>query len=293
MTDKIWQSAVVTIVAQAGTLPLTIMLFNRFPTYFILANITIVPLSNLLIITGCLVLIVFPVQFLSQFLAMLLNWLTGLTEQLTSRAASLPYSSIENIGITNVECILLTISIFLFIRLLLSRKSIPVFYPLLFMTLFVLAGAARDISSRTRNELIIYNTPGKSTIGIKTGKILNLYSDTSLVSNEVKRHCSSFGLRIRPTRLTNSHYCIRAGEKKILISNYLNKNIVQEFVPDIVILTGSKPAIENNVNFLPSPAIIIFPAGVAPGFRIPEHVVTTGIDSIHFVRKSGAFVRQI
>src|ERR1035437_8382813 len=50
LTDKIWQSVVVTLIAQAGTLPLTIMLFNRFPTYFILANITIVPISNLLII---------------------------------------------------------------------------------------------------------------------------------------------------------------------------------------------------------------------------------------------------
>ena len=55
ITDKIWQSAVVTLVAQAGTLPLTISLFNRFPTYFMAANITIVPLSNLLIINGCLV----------------------------------------------------------------------------------------------------------------------------------------------------------------------------------------------------------------------------------------------
>ncbi len=63
LADKIWQSAAVTIVAQAGTLPLTIMLFNRFPTYFILANITIVPVSNLLIVTGCLSSGVFPYSF--------------------------------------------------------------------------------------------------------------------------------------------------------------------------------------------------------------------------------------
>ena len=75
--------------------------------------------------------------------------------------------------------------------------------------------------------------------------------------------------------------------------NFLNKNIVREFVPDIIILTGSKPAIENNLNFMTPPGIIIFSAGAASGFRIPEHVVTTGIDSIHFVRKSGAFVGQI
>ena len=293
LTDKIWQSAVVTIVAQAGTLPLTIMLFNRFPTYFILANITIVPLSNLLIITGCLVLILFPVHFLSQFLAMLLNYLTGLTELLTSRAASLPYSTIDNIGITTIECILLTISIFLFSHLLLNKKSFPVFYPFLFMILFVFAGAVKDISSRTTNELIIYNTPGSSTIGIKTGKILNLYSDTSLAGTEIKRHCASLGLRIKSTILMNNFYCIRAGEKKILISNILNKNIVQKFIPDIVILTGSKPDIEYNLNFRRPPEIIIFSAKATSGFRIPKQVVINGIDSIHFVRKSGTFIKRI
>ena len=68
ISDKIWQSAVVTIVAQAGTLPLTITLFNRFPTYFILTNIIIVPLSSVLVIIGCLVPILFPLKFLSSFL---------------------------------------------------------------------------------------------------------------------------------------------------------------------------------------------------------------------------------
>ena len=66
IADKIWQSAAVTILAQAGTLPLTIALFNRFPTWFILTNIVIVPLSSFLIIVGCLVPLTFPLKFISQ-----------------------------------------------------------------------------------------------------------------------------------------------------------------------------------------------------------------------------------
>jgi competence protein ComEC len=53
--DKVWQSAAVTIIAQAGTLPLTISLFNRFPVWFLLTNIIIVPLSSIVVIIGCLV----------------------------------------------------------------------------------------------------------------------------------------------------------------------------------------------------------------------------------------------
>jgi competence protein ComEC len=83
------------------------MLFNRFPTWFILSNIVIVPLSSLVIITGCLVPLTFPVHFLSMFIARVLDFLTGLTELLTEKAASLPLSTIENIGITTIECIIL------------------------------------------------------------------------------------------------------------------------------------------------------------------------------------------
>ena len=134
-TDKIWQSAVVTIVAQLGTLPLTIMLFNRFPTYFILTNIIIVPLSNLLIIIGCLLPLLYPVQFLSHFLGFFLSSFTGLTEWLTARASSLPLSNIENIGMTTAECILLTVTIFLFTHYFIRKQPFSILYPLSFLDL--------------------------------------------------------------------------------------------------------------------------------------------------------------
>ena len=130
LTDKIWQSAVITIVAQAGTLPLTIMLFNRFPVYFILTNIIIVPLSSLLIVTACTIPMLYPIVFLSKTLALVLNYLTGLTELLTAKSASLPWSNIENIGMTTVECILLMGTIFLLSSFLLNKHSISVFYPI-------------------------------------------------------------------------------------------------------------------------------------------------------------------
>ena len=293
LTDKIWQSAVVTIVAQAGTLPLTIMLFNRFPTYFILANITIVPLSNLLILTGCLVPMFFHIRFLSLLLALLLNYLTGLTEYLTSFAASLPYSTIENIGLTTAECILLTCTIFLISHWLTDRKSFRVIYPLIFLTLFVFSGLAKDIFSKTTNELIIYNTPGSLTIGIRTGKILNLFTDTSIVRPEVNRHCATLGLKIQLTVLKNNYYCKKVSGEKILITDFLNKKIIQNFVPDIVILTGSKPKIEKNLNLVNSPDIIIISSEATSGFRFPQQAVFSGIDSIHFVRKSGAYIKRI
>ena len=68
--------------------------------------------------------------------------------------------------------------------------------------IFLLTGTIREISTRITNEIIVYNTPGFSTIGIRTGKILNLYSDTTVAGPEVKRHCSTLGLKINLNRIS-------------------------------------------------------------------------------------------
>jgi competence protein ComEC len=293
LMHKIWQSAVITIIAQAGTLPLTIMLFNRFPVYFILANITIVPVSNLLIIIGCLIPLFFPVSFLSHFLAVLLNHTTGLTEYLTSFVASMPYSTIENIGMTTTGCILLTITVFLLCYWLLNRKSFPVIYPAIFLLVFVINGLVKDLVLINTNELIIYNTPGSTTIGIKTGKILNLYADTTVVRPEVYRHSSTLGLKIKTTVLNNTYQCLETGNKKILITSVLNNLIIKNYNPDIVILTGTLSGIENNLSMPHPPELIIVSSKAPSGFRFPRQTALSGVDSIYFVRKSGAFVKRI
>jgi competence protein ComEC len=291
--DKIWQSAAVTIVAQAGTLPLTIMLFNRFPTYFILANITIVPVSNLLIITGCLIPLFFHIPVISKFLALLINHLTGLTELLTSEAASLPYSSIENIGSTTIECVCFSATIFLFSYWLMKKKTIPSYYPVLLFLLLVIAGTGKDIVSKSTNEIIVYNTQGSSTIGIRTGKILNLFSDSTLVVPEVKKHCATLGLKIKSTVINNNYRYIRAGGKKILITNYLNNKIIRNFVPDYLILTGSSPRISYDTDLAHFPGCIIISSEPRAGFHLRQNSLFSTTESIHYVRHSGAFVKRI
>ena len=291
--DKIWQSAVVTIVAQAGTLPLTIALFNRFPTYFILTNLIIVPLSSVLVIIGCLIPLLFPLKFLSHFLAMILDYLTGLTEFLTRQAAALPLSTIENVGMTNSECILFTITIFLFTCFLLNKKTMSVIFPISALAIFLLAGTAREIVTRRTNELVVYNTPGRSTIGIRTGKILNIYADTSVAVAEVKRHSSTVGLKIHMNRIGNSHSFIRAGKTNILISDKVNRKLIETFSPDIIILTGSRPTLEFGKNPVTGTNFQVIAAEGFPQFSSSRWRQAVTATHVYLVRKSGAFIGRI
>ena len=293
ISDKIWQSAAVTIVAQAGTLPLTISLFNRFPTYFILTNIIIVPLSSVLVIIGCLVPLMYPLKFLSQFLAMILNNLTGLTELLTRKASSLPLASIENIGMTSFECLIFTTAIFLFTYYLLRKESFRIIYPIASLLLFLLSGTIREISTKTSNEIIVYNTPGSSAIGIRTGKILNLYSDTTFAGAEIKRHCATLGLKMNMNRIGKSSDWITAGKTNILITGSLNKKTMAGLAPDIVILTGPGPEIEYGSCTGTSSEITVIAAEGIPRFISSRSKKHETPDAVFVVKKSGAFIRPI
>ena len=293
ISDKLWQSAVVTIIAQAGTLPLTIMLFNRFPIYFLLTNILIVPLSSLLIIIGCLIPFLFPVRIISSFLALILNYLTGLTEYLTSQASSLPSSTIENIGMTTVDCVILTVLIFLLTSYILKKHSLSVFYPISVLLVFITFLTVRDISNRYSNELIVYNTPGISTVGIKTGKILNLYSDSIYTAPEVIKHCSTLGLEIKSNKLVNKNYCLKAGSKKILICNNADNILIDKFLPDIVIFAGLRPDNRKLYSANEHTESVIFSSKYPSGYNIPLKPFYKNMNKIYYVNKSGAFIAPI
>jgi competence protein ComEC len=293
LTDKIWQTAALTIVAQAGTLPLTIAMFNRFPSYFILTNVVIVPLSSLLVISGCLVPLLFPLKLVSRFIGMILSNLAGLTEFLTKEAASLPYASIENIGMTTTGCILFSATIFLFSIAVLKKRSMPSIFPLAALLILVSAGTAREISTRVTNEIIVYNTPGSSTIGIRTGKILNLYSDSAVERPEVKKHCATLGLKIKMNISGTRSDCITAGDTRILITGSLNQEILEYHSPDIVILTGKKPVVELERFPRWKPSFLVIAADGPPLFSRNRNKKQLKAFPLYLVRESGAFTGRI
>lgn len=57
LPDKIWALMAVSMAAQIATCPLSLYYFHRFPNYFLLSNLIIVPLSNGIILMGILALL--------------------------------------------------------------------------------------------------------------------------------------------------------------------------------------------------------------------------------------------
>lgn len=236
--DLLWQSAAVTITAQAGTLPLTIMLFNRFPLLFLLTNILIVPLSSVIVVAGCLVPLTFPVRHLSGFIAAVMDRLTGLTEAIASMASAIPYSNIGNIGLSVTECIALTAFLSLLLAFLLKRPAISIVYPLVSFMLFMVIHTADYFIKGSSNELIAYNTFSGSSVGIRTGNRLYLYSDKEDPPAEVLRHVSAAGLKLKRMKIYDDPIWLRVNGSSILLTGSPGKDIISSKKYDFIILTG-------------------------------------------------------
>jgi competence protein ComEC len=263
--DKIWQSAAVTIIAQAGTLPLTISLFNRFPAWFIFTNIIIVPLSSVVVIIGCLVPLTYPLEFISRPLALLMNYLTGVTEVFTEKAASLPFASIENIGMVATESFLLSIFIFLFTLSLLNRKTIPLRIPLVALLVLSGAGSIRSIHDRVTGELIVYNGISESQAGIRTGRKMDLWSAEDTLMPEAARHCMTRGLKVNEIHAGPDARLIESGSNRILICGQLTEVLMEKTQPDIVVLKGKYPRIDRGIKPDDIPEMVITGSEVSAG----------------------------
>jgi competence protein ComEC len=293
LPDKIWESVVVTLVAQAGTLPLTIMLFNRFPVYFILTNVIIVPLSSLLIIIGCLVPLTYPIVPVSEFLATILDKLTGLTEYLTQTAASLPYATIDRIGITTIECILMTIALSLLITFLIKNQPFSIKYPIVGFILLGLVGIIKNIDNGGTNELIVYNTPSSPTIGIRTGRTLHIFNNDDSIPKEVIRHIATRNLITEAEIYASNRGFYKAGNTNILITDSLKADWLIDINFNIMVLTGNKPWIERNIPSQYLPQTIIVSSEAPTGFRLPFSPVQISDRTISYVRKSGAYICRL
>jgi hypothetical protein len=204
--------------------------------------------------------------------------------------SSLPLSTINNIGLSTPGCILLWIMVFLFCSFFLRRKPSTLRLPLIFTALFLLVAAILDIHLKTSSEIVVYNTPGHTNIGIRNARMLHLYSDTAAVAPEISRHCSSSGLRLHQERLPDGELLLNAGKTMILVTGSLSRENKAAMTTDYIILTGLKPLADPSmIRRLPLGTMMIVPEGTMRYRRTDREKP----DNIFIVKKYGAFIRRI
>lgn len=98
--EYFWQLAAVSFAAQLVTFPLSVFYFHQFPTYFLLANLIVVPLAFLIMAVGVPFLFLGWIPMLGEVMGWLVNWLIYIQIQITFFIQLLPLGKIDRLTIT-------------------------------------------------------------------------------------------------------------------------------------------------------------------------------------------------
>ena len=119
-----WNLITVSVAAQLATFPLSVYTFGQFPNYFLLANLSVISLSFLVVVSGVCLLVLSFIPVISSWIAWLLTHEIRLMNFLIQSIEHLPGSVTENISISWVQMLLIYLCIIAFYLLFLKKKKI-------------------------------------------------------------------------------------------------------------------------------------------------------------------------
>lgn len=119
---EIWKIICVSLAAQTATFSLGLLYFHQFPNYFLLSNLLVVPVSFAILVLGLLVLGVSFAPVVAAGVGYCLEMIIRFVNHIVFAIESLPFSLIENVYISPLQCGLLMGLILAFIALAEFRK---------------------------------------------------------------------------------------------------------------------------------------------------------------------------
>lgn len=208
--DKFWKLVAVTLAAQIATSPLAVYYFHQFPNWFIPANLSIIPLSTLVMYLGIGLLVTSSVPFIGSLMLLAFGFTIRTMNYLVKLTDHLPYPVIEGLYPSFCTVILLfVLTAFLTAWLATREKS---WFMCAVTSLFFLFLSLNISKSDTcqRRTVFIFSYQGKDWAGVNNKQKLNLFAGESCLpdSAAILRMLKPFLLK---NRIETVHWRSRSG----------------------------------------------------------------------------------
>jgi competence protein ComEC len=303
------ECSTVTLSAQLGTLPIILLTFKLFPTYFLFSNLILVPYTSVVMYIGALVIALSWQPFLLMISGLALNSAIYLMNWVVKFFDKLPHSTIDGIYINGMQCALLVISI-LSLAFLLSFKK-RIFFTMILISMIGIfsIGALHSYKESSHKEFGVFGVRrafyayfienGKG-FSIRDTVSINQSFDFNTRNYLIKRGFRSeqdlTGLSLADSIPNLYKGVLLFAGKKIALSSQLSVNAAFSGAPlnvDYLYVTerhNDKPEIILSC-YNPSKIII---ANNLPAYKITEWIQIAELKKIlyHNIKTDGGF-RQI
>ncbi|MFA9370422.1 MAG: ComEC/Rec2 family competence protein [Labilibaculum antarcticum] len=180
---KLWQLTTVSLSAQIGTFPLAVYYFHQFPSYFLLSGYVVILMAGILIYLSALLLILSPINFLSQSLGWLLRNLVEGMNYLIVKIQALPGSVLRELSLSQYHLILTYFLIFSLISLISFTSKKALLAMIVILICFQLPNTIHAFQI-PKKEMLVFHARGHSIVGFVEGeKGLFLVDDKILPKN--------------------------------------------------------------------------------------------------------------
>ncbi len=192
--EYFWQMTTVSIAAQLVTFPLSVYYFHVFPTYFLIANLVVIPISFLIMQVGVPLMILGWVPFLGEALGWVLSWLVWVQNQVTLLIHLFPAGTINRITIGFPGMILIWVLIMIWSGWEFGLRRNLTWTALILLLFWSASGIFSELS-KPEEELIIYQG--------KRGNMFDFFSNGNLYSWNQGLESEEISFVVGPNRIAN------------------------------------------------------------------------------------------
>lgn len=167
--DKIWSLTVVSVSAQAATLPVTLCFFHQFPNYFLFANLAVIPLATVLLYAGLAAIVLSPLPFLSDLVFKVAEYTAFLLNESVSLFGKLPHPVSEGLYITGPEAALMYVATAAAVLAVRDPRGGRLRTAQGVLLLLVLLFSGRKLKDAVRTEGYIFHVEGGTAVALFRG----------------------------------------------------------------------------------------------------------------------------
>ncbi len=288
-----WALFTVSIAVQITTFPLSIFYFNQFVSYFWLSNFIVIPSATLFIISGILILVFSPIQSISIIITKITAWLLAIVYEGLKQISELPYSTIQNINLNQVQLFLLIIGVFWISLFIATHKKLYLFFFLSFLIVVSFVKLIYRINQFNQELIIAYNCGNNQLFHFISGKknyiISGNYPDLTVSEKQIiDNTCTKMSLKA-PVYLNSS---FNYEDQKLYLNNYIvsfcGQEVILKYDKLLQGLSKNTKFLFNNKRHLP--AINQNITIISTAFS-NDSIKST--NKTHYLRQKGAMVYRI
>lgn len=187
LSKQVWSIISVSISAQLITLPISLYYFNQFPSYFLLANLIIIPLSTVILYLGLALALFGKIMLIATPIAWVFNKAISLLLYSSELITTFPNASIQHIYFSVIDMLLVYICIVLLLVFFYSQKGKYLLFSLFFLFLFSVNSIVDKYVNLSQTKLQVHAIKKKSVYSFSANQNLVLFADSNFYADSYSK----------------------------------------------------------------------------------------------------------